>query len=56
MMEDEAHERDEDIMLDQMALECMHAIEAKDKEKFLDSFHGLVASLLMEMQEPEEME
>lgn len=43
-------DQDNDMVLDQCALECMHAIEAKDKEKFMDAFHMLVADLLMKLQ------
>lgn len=48
---------DDEMMMDQMALECMHAMENKDKEMFKHSFHVLVADILdklsgeMEMKE-----
>lgn len=45
---------DDEAMLDHCALECMHAIEAKDQEKFLDSLHVLIADLLNKMQTPEQ--
>ena len=45
---------DHDALIDHVALECMHAIESKDKEAFMDAFHVLVADLLMKMQEEPE--
>ena len=50
---------DNDMIMDQCAMECMHAIETKDKAAFLDAFHVLVADIMqkisgdMEMQEGE---
>lgn len=50
-----ANMADEDMMLDHVALECMHALESKDKDAFMDALHVLVADLLMKMQsEPDE--
>jgi hypothetical protein len=41
---------DDDMMLNHVALECMHAIESKDKDAFLDSFHVLVSDIVNKMQ------
>ena len=41
-------------MMDHVALECMHAIENKDKEAFMSSLHALVSDIVDDMQgEPE---
>lgn len=40
---------DHDAIIDHVALECMHAIESKDKEKFMDAFHVLVGDLIEKM-------
>ena len=45
---------DDDAIMDHVALECMHAIEAKDKDKFLDSLHVIVAHTIHGMSEPED--
>lgn len=37
---------DSEMMMDQCALECMNAIESKDKEAFRQAFHVLVADIL----------
>ncbi len=37
---------DDEAVLDHMALECMHAIEAKDKEAFRDCFEMLVTDIV----------
>lgn len=47
---DEQH--DDDAMLDQVAQECMDAIEKKDKEAFMECFHVLVGDLLQKMSNP----
>lgn len=47
---------DDDALMDHVALECMNAIETKDKEQFLDSFRVLVADLLNKVQGPVEGE
>lgn len=41
---------DDSALLDHVALECMHAIEAKDKDAFLDAFNVLIADMLHKMQ------
>lgn len=46
MPEGKEADSDHEMMMDHMALEAMHAIEAKDKEGFRDSFHALVADVL----------
>lgn len=47
----EGGEVDEDqMLLDHAALECMHAIENKDKTAFLDAFHVLVAHTISGME------
>lgn len=45
---------DNSALLDHVALECMHAIESKDKDSFLDAFHVLVADILQKMESKEE--
>ncbi len=40
---------DHEALLDQCAMECMEAIEQKDKQKFLDSLNVLLADLLSKM-------
>lgn len=53
---------DNESMMDHCALECMRAIESKDKEAFREAFHVLVADILdklsmdMEMDEMKEGE
>ncbi len=46
---------DDKAVMEHCALECMNAIENKNKEAFLDSFHVLVADILnkLEMSEDE---
>ncbi len=41
---------DSEVLMDHVALECMHAIERKDKDAFIDAFHTLVADLLNKME------
>lgn len=48
-MENEDKQSDDDIMMDHVALEAMHAMDRKDKEAFKDSFHLLLAHTLMKM-------
>lgn len=45
-IEDDNGDMDQDALMDHCALECMKAIEVKDKEAFRDSFHVLVADIL----------
>jgi hypothetical protein len=46
---------DNEMMMDQCAMECMDAIEKKNKDSFRDSFQVLVADLLSKMgTEPKE--
>lgn len=47
-MENE-EQSDDDVMMDHVALEAMHAIDRKDKESFRNSFHVLVGHTLMQM-------
>lgn len=49
-------EADEDALMDHVALECMNAIEFKDKEAFKNSFMALIAYSLHEMSEEMEPE
>lgn len=42
-------DQDNEALMDQCALEMMHAIESKDKTAFLDSFHCLVADCMQKM-------
>lgn len=37
---------DHEALMDHCALECMNALEMKDKEGFRDAFHVLVADIL----------
>lgn len=41
--------QDNDELMNHCALEMMHAIESKDKQALLDSFHVLVADVLNKM-------
>jgi hypothetical protein len=53
-MEMEMHE---DHLLDDVAMECMEAIENKDKETFKDALHVLISDIIHKMSmEMEEME
>ena len=40
---------DSESVMDQVALECMNAIETKDKESFKDAFHVLVCDVVGKM-------
>lgn len=59
-MQPEMKDQDDgEAMMDHCALECMNAIEMKDKEAFKQSFHVLVADILSKLSdemEPEEKE
>lgn len=37
---------DQESLMDQCALECMNAIEMKDKTAFREAFHVLIADLI----------
>lgn len=41
--------KDHDMMMDQCAMELMHAIESKDKESFMQAFHVLVSDVVSKM-------
>ena len=41
---------DHESVMDQCALECIHAIESKDTEGFMDALHVLVADILVKLQ------
>lgn len=50
---------DGESIMDQCAMEMMHAIESKDKDMFRDAFHALVSDVLDQLSdhmEPEEKE
>ena len=47
---------DHEAVMDQCALECMHAIEMKDKEAFRQSFHILIADILSKLSDEMEMD
>ena len=47
---------DNGMLLDQAALEAMHAIENKDKEAFKDAFEVLVTDILSRLSESMETE
>lgn len=49
-------EPDNESVMDHCALECMNAIEMKDKAAFRDSFHVLVADILDKLSKDLEME
>jgi hypothetical protein len=53
-MDNKPEKSDDEIMLDQCAKECMEAIDSKDKDKFVESLHVLIADLLNKMQTPEQ--
>lgn len=40
---------DNEAMMDQCAMECMDAIEKKDKAAFIDAFNVLIADILSKM-------
>ena len=42
-------DEDHEMLMDQCAMECMEAIESKDKTKFREAFETLLADLLMKM-------
>lgn len=44
---------DHENLMNHVALEAMHAIEAKDKEGFVSALHVLMADLLHKMGESE---
>lgn len=46
----ESGESDHEMMIDQCAVECMEAIESKDKAKFREAFEVLIADLLSKME------
>ena len=45
------HFKDNDEMMNHVALECMSAIESRDKELFKQAFHVLVADILNKVSE-----
>lgn len=47
---------DDQMMIDQCAMECMEAIEKKDKDAFIESLHVLIAHMIMDMQTDEQGE
>lgn len=49
-------DNDHEEMMDQCAVECMEAIESKDKEKFREAFEVLVADILNKMGDNDEGE
>lgn len=42
-------DQDHEDMMDQCAVECMEAIESKDKAKFREAFEVLIADILNKM-------
>ena len=53
----EMMEQDEmESIMDHCAMECMHAIEAKDKDAFRQSFHVLISDIVHKMSEEMEKE
>lgn len=49
-MKEDSADGDHEIMMDQVAMEMMDAIEKKDKEAFIECLHTLIADLLMKME------
>lgn len=49
MKPDQDLQSDDDVMMDHVALEAMHAIDAKDKSAFKDAFHVLIVDVLNKM-------
>jgi len=52
----EVMDDDNEAVMDHCALECMHAIENKDKEAFREAFHVMVADVLNKLSMDESME
>lgn len=52
---DEMPEKDPDheAIMDHVALECMNAIQSKDKEAFMQALEVLVSDLVSRMQSPD---
>lgn len=48
-MKPEEKDGDQDLMLDHVAMEAIHAVHARDHEAFRNSFHALVAHTLYSM-------
>lgn len=46
---------DNEALMDHCALECMRAIESKDKQAFRESFHVLIADILNKLSMDMEM-
>jgi len=42
-----------DDLMEEMAMEAMHAIEMKDSEKFLDCMHYMISAICNQMSEGE---
>lgn len=51
-----ATDDDHEAIMDQVAMEAMHAVDSKDHEKYRDALHVLVGDLLSKMQTPEKGE
>lgn len=49
MAEENPSHNDDDMMLDQVARECMDAIEKKDKDTFMECFHVLISDIMQKM-------
>lgn len=47
---------DQESILDHCAMECMEAIERKDKETFRQAFKVLIADIIDKVSEPMEQE
>jgi hypothetical protein len=52
--EDELMDHDHEALMDHVALEFMHAVDAKDKEGMLEAFEVLAADVCSRMSMPEE--
>lgn len=46
MQPEDMQDDDSDAILDHVALECMNAIESKDKDVFMQAFEVLVTDIL----------
>ncbi len=44
--EQDSMQDDMESMMDEVAMECMNAVESKDKESFRNSFHVLVSDIV----------
>lgn len=55
VMAGEDDRQEDDVLMDHVAMEAMTAIEHKDKAAFREALHVLVAHMMSEMSDQEEM-